>query len=54
MQLKIFLILFCTIAILFFVELNDGATTKSPTTTKIPTTKKVATIEKQKNATQEK
>jgi len=47
MQLKIFLILFCTIAILF-VELNDGATTKNTTA------KNVTPIEKQKNITQEK
>jgi len=47
MQLKTFLILFCTILI-FFVELNDGATTKNTTT------KTVTLTEKQKNVTQEK
>jgi Tfp pilus assembly protein PilO len=62
MQLKIFLILFCIIAVLF-VGFNEGTTTKSTTTKntttesttmKSTTTKKATPISKQKIPTQTK
>jgi hypothetical protein len=52
MQLKIFLILFCIIAVLF-VGFNEGTTTEN-TTTKSTTKKKATPISKQKIATQTK